>query len=67
MIDSRSAGPKYSLNGELLHNYILIERMDDFATYIKFRFKAENYCFKCNKPFHSHNDLKSHKREIHSY
>lgn len=66
-MDSGRMLPRYSSKGEPIFKNVVVEKEDDFATYIKYRFKLENYCFKCGKPFSSFSDLRTHKREIHSY
>ena len=48
-------------------NNIIIEKQDDFATYIRYRYSMKNFCDKCNKPFASASELKDHKRLFHSY
>jgi hypothetical protein len=57
----------FTSDGKSVYNDIIVEAQNDFATYIKYRFSVRNYCFRCKKPFASMNELREHKREIHSY
>lgn len=59
--------PSFTANGQPIFNNVVVEREDEFAAYIRYRFRLENYCFKCSKPFSSFSDLRTHKREMHSY
>jgi len=63
----RVQDPIFTMNGEPIRNNIIIERSDSFATYIRFRYKSKNLCFKCNLLFRGFRELRNHKREQHSY
>jgi hypothetical protein len=66
-MDAGKPLPSFSSNGERIFKNVVVEREDELASHIKYRFKLRNYCFRCNKPFSSFSDLRTHKREVHSY